>query len=274
MTSVPAPTRSATSVLPAADRHVPARAVMMPFDRVWRAYLAEVKAELLRASRLPAFVIPFMVLPIAFYLFFGLVIAAQSPTPPPPFYLYSGFAVFGMMGPGLFGFGVGFAIEREHGLYTLRRALPAPPAAQMVAKMVMSMLFCTLVITTFLIAGLAMGKVQASVPQFLAFAFVCVLGGVPFSAIGLFIGTIVSGRVAPGVLNLVYLPMTYLSNIMIPLPAKLAVISVASPAFHLNMLALHALGRPSPMPVVLHVAVLVAFTVVFGAAAAWRLSRE
>ena len=246
----------------------------MPLGRVYRAYLAEVKAELLRVSRLPAFVIPFMVLPIAFYLFFGIVISGQSSRQPPPFYLFSGFAVFGMMGPGLFGFGVGFAHERDNGLLTLRRALPAPPAAQLMAKAAMAMLFCAAVMVTFLVAGLTMGKVQASVGQFIAFALVLIAGGVPFCAIGLFIGMSVSGRAAPGFVNLVFLPMTYLSNIMIPLPAKLAVISVVSPAFHLNMLALHALGRPSPMPIAIHVAVLVAYTVVFGALAAWRLSRE
>jgi ABC-2 type transport system permease protein len=266
MTSV-----TATATAPAPS----ARATQtMPIGRVWRAYLAEVKAELLRVSRLPAFVIPFMVLPIAFYLFFGLVIAGQSRTPPPPFYLFSGFAVFGMMGPGLFGFGVGFAHERDNGLLTLRRALPAPPAAQLIAKAVMAMVFCAAVMVTFLVAGLTMGKVEATVGQFVAFALVCIAGGVPFCAIGLCIGMFVSGRAAPGFVNLIFLPMTYLSNIMIPLPAKLAVISLASPAFHLNMLALHALGRPSPMPVVIHVAVLVGVTVVFGALAAWRLSRE
>jgi ABC-2 type transport system permease protein len=264
-------TATATATAPAATSRA---AVTMPFGRVCRAYLAEVKAELLRVSRLPAFVIPFMVLPIAFYLFFGLVIAGQSSTPPPPFYLFSGFAVFGMMGPGLFGFGVGFAHERENGLLTLRRALPAPPAAQLIAKAAMAMLFCAAVMATFLVAGLTMGKVQATLGQFVAFALVCIAGSVPFCAIGLLIGMCVSGRAAPGFVNLVFLPMTYLSNIMIPLPAKIAVIAVVSPAFHLNMLALHALGRPSPMPVVLHVAVLVAFTVVFGAAAAWRLSKE
>ena len=51
-----------------------------------------------------------------------------------------------MMGPGLFGFGVGFAHERDNGLLTLRRALPAPPAAQLIAKAVMAMVFCAAVI--------------------------------------------------------------------------------------------------------------------------------
>jgi len=41
--------------------------------------------------------------------------------------VFAGLTTFGMIGPGLFGFGAAVAIERAHGLLRLRRA-PAPQA--------------------------------------------------------------------------------------------------------------------------------------------------
>ena len=52
----------------------------------------------------------------------------------------------------------------------------------------------------------------------------------------------VSGRVAPARVNLVYLPMIYLSGLFFPMPESIRPIVLVSPAFHLNQLALQAAG--------------------------------
>ena len=49
------------------------------------------------------------------------------------------------MGPGLFGFGVSLAIEREQGLLTLKQALPQPPGAYLLARAAMAMLFVAII---------------------------------------------------------------------------------------------------------------------------------
>ncbi len=49
------------------------------------------------------------------------------------------------MGPGLFGFGVSIAIEREYGLLTLKQALPQPAGAYLLARAVMTMLFVAII---------------------------------------------------------------------------------------------------------------------------------
>ena len=43
------------------------------------------------------------------------------------------YTVFGVMGPGLFGFGVGLAMDRERGLLTLKRVQPVPALAPLLA---------------------------------------------------------------------------------------------------------------------------------------------
>ncbi len=60
-------------------------------------------------------------------------------------YTFATYGVFGAMGPGLFGFGVSLAIEREQGLLTLKQALPQPPGAYLLARAVMAMLFVAII---------------------------------------------------------------------------------------------------------------------------------
>ena len=45
------------------------------------------------------------------------------------------------MGPALFGVGCALAVERDAGFLRLKRALPAPGGAYLIAKMVMGMVF-------------------------------------------------------------------------------------------------------------------------------------
>ena len=93
----------------------------MPIRRVLGAYLNEVKYESLRMLRSPGFSIPFLVLPVPVYLFFGVMLAAPAVAKNPGVanYLFSGFSVFAVMGPALFGVGCVLAIEREAGFLIL-----------------------------------------------------------------------------------------------------------------------------------------------------------
>jgi ABC-2 type transport system permease protein len=139
--------------------------------------------------------------------------------------------------------------------------------------MAMAMLFCLAVALTFVAAAVTVSPLELTLLQLLAFVSVCLAGALPFCAIGMFVGTCVSGRAAPGVVNLIYLPAVYLSNMLIPLPPSIGFISILSPAFHLNQLVLGSIGRPPVLPVAIHVGVLIAVTVTFGALASRRLAR-
>jgi ABC-2 type transport system permease protein len=190
-------------------------------------------------------------------------------------YLFCGFSVFAVMGPGLLGIGISLAIEREAGLLRLKRALPAPPGAYVLAKMLMAMLFATLTMASMIVMGVLISKVALSAGQLAAIAAVMVLGTVPMCAIGLFIGAHTSGSAAPAFANLVFLPMLWLSGLFIPLPAFLQKWAVIWPAFHLNQAALGVIGvqQFSFMPVSLCTGVLIGVTVLFGGLAIRRLGR-
>ena len=53
-------------------------AAPMPIGRILRAYAKEVKYESLRMLRSPAFAIPFLLLPVPVYLFFGVMLAGPA----------------------------------------------------------------------------------------------------------------------------------------------------------------------------------------------------
>lgn len=238
----------------------------------WRSYLMETRYECVRALRLPGFIVPLVLLPVALYLFFGAVLAVPTRTAQIDLLLFTGFAVMGAMGPGMFGFGVSVAAEREQGLLKLKRVLPMPPAAYIVAKMFMAVLV-TLVVTLLMIAaGVAAGKVSVATSRLAALAATLAVGSLPFCAMGLLVGSRVRARSAPAFINLVYLPMIYLSGFLVPLPNSFDSVTRFSPAYHLDRLALHAVGAPSDAPLN-HVLILAAVTVFFGGLAIRRLSR-
>lgn len=247
----------------------------MTLARIGGAYLAEAKYESLRMLRAPAFSGPFLVIPVALYSFFVSLTApgtgdANANTPA---YLFTGFSVFAIMGPALFGFGMSVALEREQGLLRLKRALPMPPMAYLAAKMLMAMFFGLLTSLMLIAAAVLLSPLALEPWRFAAIAAINVIGTLPFCAIGLFIGARVSGRAAPAFVNLVYLPLIYLSGLFLPLPAGIRFVALFSPAFHLNQLALDVAGVGAILSTAMHIAALAGVTVLFAGLTVRRLSR-
>ena len=87
------------------------------------AFLNEAGAEVLKSERAPEFLLPTLIMPIAFYTLFAVVLPGGSEQAA---YLLATFGVFTVMGPAIFGFGVAVAAEREKGWLDLKRVAPAP----------------------------------------------------------------------------------------------------------------------------------------------------
>ena len=155
-----------------------------------KAYLTEARYECVRAARNPGFGIPFLVLPAALYLLFGVMLFGGSASQDPnvPIYLFMGFSTFGVMGPGMFGFGISVAVEREQGVLQLKRALPMPAPAYLIAKMAMATLFCAVVMVTMIFSALLVAHVNMGLWQLSAVGVVNTLGSLPFCAMGLLVG--------------------------------------------------------------------------------------
>jgi ABC-2 type transport system permease protein len=264
------------------------RTTTMSSLRLRRAYLAEIKFECLRALRAPAFAIPFLLLPLVLYILFGVFLAGSMSKGDPTIakIMFVNWSIFGIMGPGMFGFGMFVATERGQGLLTLKRALPMPPAAYLLSKIVMAVLFSAIVMITLVTAALALGHPGFTAAQYAGVSLLAILGSSPFCAVGLFIGTLASAKSAPAFANLAYLPFMHLGGLFYPLPKSVQPMEFLSPAFYLDKLALRLIGAPSldqlamgatgpssHVTPVLAVAVLAGVTLLFTALSIRRLAR-
>ena len=253
---------------------MPVDPTVMPFRRLLAAYAIEARLECLRYLRNPGFLLPTLLFPTVFYLMFGIFLG-RSNGPDAPRFLLASYATFGVMAPGLFGFGVSLALERDNGLLTLKRALPMPPGAYLFGKMLMAMLVAAVIAVMLLAMAIFLAGVNLGMGQ-IGQLFVTELFGVlPFCALGLVIGSLIKGQGAPGLINLVYLPMAFLSGLWFPLsimPKALQALAPVWPSYHLDQLALVAVGL-SQEPRWPHVLVLAGFTVGFFLIAARRLRR-
>ncbi len=242
------------------------------------AYLAEIRYEFMRVIRNPALGLPIMLVPVALYLLISVVVAGEAIDKDPMLgvFLFGGFAVLGVTMPALFTIGGSLAMEREMGLMRLKRAQPAPAGSWLVAKVVCGVAFSTLAYLPMLAIALAAGKLKLDTGHIVAMSAVLIAGSIPFCALGLMIGTLVTGSAAPGYANLIYLPGCYLSGLFFPLPQSMHWQTPIWPQFHINQLAMHAAGvtKFQFIPIQLAVAGLVGFTVLFSAVAFWRLARK
>ena len=251
----------------------------MPMSQLARAYVREAKYEFLKTLRAPAAAVPFLVLPAILYVFFGLVMGQASPemgkTPELIDYGFFGWCAFATMMPAIFGVGCGLALERASGLFKLKRALPAPGGAYLFAKICTAVAFSTIAIGALTTLALITGKHTVDGGSLIAGALVTIAGAIPFSAIGLFVGAYCSGSAAPGIANLVFLPMMWLSGLFFPLPGFLQKWVVIWPAFHLDQIALRVAGVERFMFIdgKIAFAVLFAVTIFFGGVALRRLAR-
>lgn len=242
--------------------------------RPWKAYALEAGYEGLRLLRTPSFALPALGFPVLFYLLFGVLLAGGRGGADAARYMMVGYGVFGAIGPALFGFGAGLAIDRERGLLTLKRALPLPPGALLGARTASALAFALVIALMLLAAGTLLGGVRLSAAEAALLVAVQVLGTLPFCALGLLIGSLVRGQGAPGVVNLVYLPMSLLSGLWMPLamlPEVVQQLAVVWPAYHLGQLALHVVGMDAGDSVALHLAVLAGTTALCFGLAARRL---
>jgi len=243
-----------------------------------RCHALEARHEFLRLLRTPIFCIPTLLFPAMFYLLFGVMLdhGSASGASQAMVYMLAGYGVFGVMAPGLFGFGVSVATDRDRGWLTWRRAMPIPPGAYLVGKLAMAMLFAMLVFAILGTIAVAIGDVRLPASSWALLFCVEVLGVLPFCAIGLFIGSAVNAPAAPAIVNLIYLPMSFLSGLWLPLamlPPVLRSGAQAWPAYHLGQLGFAAVGQPNSGTPLLHAAVLAGFTLVFLALAHRRLAR-
>jgi ABC-2 type transport system permease protein len=216
-------------------------------NRQFSIYLKETKYEFLKYLRLPVYSFSVVMLPLMFYVLFGLFMNRQGSIGPVGLstYLIASYGTFGVMGASLFANGTGVASERGLGWMQVKQASPMPPFAYFCAKFVVSMIFGLIIVLSLLTLGIAFGGVHVTLAQALKLVSTLVVGAIPFCAMGLAIGYFAGPNSAPALVNMIYLPLSFFSGLWVPLealPKFLQKFAVALPPYHLAQLALHFVG--------------------------------
>lgn len=238
-----------------------------------RSYVLEARYEFMRLLRTPSFAIPSLLFPALFYLLFGVLLNKSNGDAAR--YLLATYGVFGVMGAGLFAFGVTVAMERDQGFLVYKRALPMPPGAYLLAKMAMAMLFAMMISILLMALAASVGGVSLRPAQWALLFAVNLAGVLPFAALGLYIGTLVGGQGAPAVVNMLYLPMAFLSGLWLPLkllPAWIGGMAPVWPSYHHSQIALEVIGMDAGGNLFVHLGVLSGITALFFALARRRLA--
>jgi ABC-2 type transport system permease protein len=235
--------------------------------RAVRIFLTEIRYEILRALRTRAFSLSAIGFPVMFYCLFGLMMNRNETIGAVAVakYLLGGYAIFGSLGAAIFGIGVGVALDRSAGWLELKRASPMPPLAYVLSKACMAVAFSLIIVSILTLLGIAFGHVHIALFEYLRIMTIAALAAVPFSCLGLAMAFLVPPASAGGIANLIYLPMSFLSGLWVPLkflPHILQQIAPVFPTYHLAQMMYSTLGAPSEGTFMSHVFGLVGFTLI------------
>ncbi len=220
------------------------------FRATARLFALETKCEFLKLWRAKSFSLAVIGFPVMFYALFGIANRGNTYDGGADVakYMLAGYCCFGMIGAALFGIGVGLGSERAAGWLELKRASPMPPMAYLVAKCITAQAFGLIITAVLTVIGVSAGGVRVSGSELAMMFGLAAAGTVPFAAMGLLVALLVPPASAPGVVNLIYLPMSFMGGLWIPihyLPKWLQGIAPLMPTYHLGQLMLTIFGYQS-----------------------------
>jgi ABC-2 type transport system permease protein len=188
-----------------------------------RLALLHARAMTLELARYPAYVVPTIVLPTVFFLFFASSGAQSDAT-----VRMATFAGFAVIGVAFFQFGVGIAAERASPWETFVRTLPIGPAVRLGSRLVSAVVFAALAGGLLLVVASATTSASLTALRWVGLGAALLTGTIPFALLGIALGYWVPARGALPIANLLYLGLSYAGGLWMPpsrLPGTVADIS-------------------------------------------------
>lgn len=229
-----------------------------------RIFIKEAKYEFLKLMRTKSFSLSTIGFPVMFYVLFGIANRnTYAGNVHIAKYMLGSYACFGLIGAALFGIGVGLASERAAGWLELKRASPMPASAYLFAKCASAIAFGVIIVSILTAVGTSFGGVSLSTLELIKMFGMTVAGSISFASMGFLLALLVPANAAPAIVNLIYLPMSFLSGLWVPLrfmPHWLQGIAPALPTYHLAQLMLSIFGYGDDMSRATHWNALMGFT--------------
>lgn len=231
--------------------------------------------ELLKIFRNPPAVIFGIGFPTFFFLIFGNTFsAAYAPT------ILASYAAYGAFIVAFQTFSISLATERSMGWNRLLRTTSMSSALYLGSKLLVIILTGIIsMLLLFAVAALS-GKVHMDLLTWAELLGMMVLGIIPLSFLGLFVGLIGTPNLTTALSTVLTLVLSFASGLWIPvtfLPDLIQKIAPYLPTYHLGQIAWIIVGSSysrDNQPLWVHLLVLLAYAIVFGALAAWAYMRD
>ncbi len=149
---------------------------------VLKMLLAQTRSEVLMRWRVPAFSVTNLVLPIVFFIFFGLPVASlrRGDGVSIGAYLLASFGAYAVGNVMVYGFGIGVANERGMKVDRLMRASPLPPLVFMLAKVLTALAFALLSLVLLIGFGIVAGGIRETPLVWVTVIARLLAGSLPF----------------------------------------------------------------------------------------------
>jgi ABC-2 type transport system permease protein len=232
--------------------------------------LVHARAMTLELLRYPAYLVPTLVFPSAFFLFFIAPRDQGDQT-----IVMATFAGFAAIGVAFFQFGVGIATERASPWEAYLRTLPAGIGTRLGARVLSAALFAGAASATLVVVAVATTDVSLAPVRWCELALMLIVGTAPFALLGIALGYWAPQRGALPIANLLYLGLSYAGGLWFRPRDLPAVVAGASPYLPTrsfsDALAETVAGHPfAPGPLTR----LTVFAALFAGLAAWGYRRD
>jgi ABC-2 type transport system permease protein len=229
--------------------------------------------ELMKILRNPPAVLFGIGFPTMFFLIFGntFPLAATS--------TLAGLAAYGAFVVSFQTFSMSLATERALGWNKLLRSTPMTPALYLGTKFLVIIITGILSLLLLFVVAALNGNVHLSLTTWAALLGVMVVGMIPLSLTGLFLGFIGSANLTNVLATLLGLLLSFGSGLFVPLsimPAAIRSVAPYLPTYNLGQLGWIVVGSSyrDSHPFWVHLLVLFGYAAVFAVLSVWAYTRD
>jgi len=184
-----------------------------------KPFITQSTSEVLRLVRNPFFLLFSVLMPIIFYSIFAMLNGTDSAIDSTTWGAYSlmSMTAFSLIGTAAGQFGIRLAYERKDGLLKLMMLTPLSMSAWVSAKITAHLLVHLLIIAVMFGYSAIVFGTEMLAEQWVMCGLWLLIGSMPFLALGILLGTIRNTDAATAVSNLVYMGLSILGGLWMPL---------------------------------------------------------
>lgn len=171
--------------------------------------LLHARTQLVELARYPAFLVPTLLFPSMFFLFFVVPRADAGDATR----MMAGYAGFAVLAIAFFQFGVGVAADRASPWEGYLRTLPVRPWTRFAARVLAAAVFAAAASSVVVAVALVTTPIDMPIASWPLLALTLLVGSVPFALLGIAIGYWTSPRGALPIANVLYLGLSYLGGL-------------------------------------------------------------